>query len=626
MKKLFTLTLALLLIQAVESQTLTISQFATGFSSPVGVENAGDNRLFVLQQRGLIKIVNPNGSVNSTPFLDISNLVSQTGDERGLLGLAFHPDYENNGYFYINYTRSSNGATRISRFSVNPSDPNTALANSEVEIITISQPYSNHNGGQIRFGPDGYLYIGMGDGGSSGDPQNYAQNPMVFLGKMLRIDVDNGSPYSIPSSNPFSGSLSIENEIWAIGLRNPWRFNFDRCTGDLWIADVGQNAYEEIDFQPASSTGGENYGWRCYEGDHNYNTNGCGSSSNYTFPVFEYAQSGSNGCSVTGGFVYRGGQFGSLFGGYLHTDYCSGKMWFTEPDGNNGFTTSVLGTFLANQYTSFGEDYLGELYVVGRYNGILYKITANECEPTAFIKNGDVTLCGSESVELEAIFGEDLNYQWRDANGDINGATSSTYTTSTAGTYTVYVTKNVSCTAESAPITVTVQPLPTVSFSGLDVNYCINNATVTLTPNPAGGTFSGPGTSGNDFDPATAGVGTHDIVYTYTDGNGCTNSSTVQTTVNACTSIEEPMVFSRINLFPNPAESRITLEMLVAERSNTVWNIYTSTGQLVQTENKRFEPGIQKTVLDISSLSNGFYSLELLAGNGKTVKTFAVTK
>ena len=461
MQKLLYAIIALVLFNNVQAQTppsLTITQFATGFSIPVGIEHCGDSRLFIVQQRGLIKILNANGTTNSAAFLDIASLVSSSGNERGLLGLAFHPDYANNGYFYVNYTRSSDGATRISRFSVNPSDPNDALENSEVNLLTITQPYSNHNGGQIRFGPDGYLYIGMGDGGSAGDPQENGQDPLELLAKMLRIDVDGGSPYSIPQSNPYYGLTNPKPEIWAMGMRNPWRFSFDLCTGDMWIGDVGQDEYEEIDFEPAGDEGGHNYGWDCYEGNHVYESTGCGQQSGYTFPVYEYQHSNPNGCSITGGFVYRGGIYGAMYGWYLFTDYCSGRIWGTYPNGSGGFTTSVLTTnnTITNNLSTFGEDYRGELYLAGQSNGRIYKITVSTCLPSAAICGGDIEICQNETAELTAIFGEGNTYQWQLNGNDIDGATSSTYSTTVPGTYTVVVTNGSLCSDESNAVVVSL--------------------------------------------------------------------------------------------------------------------------------------------------------------------------
>src|SRR5690349_11300457 len=245
-----------------------LQPFVTGLINPVSITHAGDNRLFITEQAGRIMIYDGTRLLPE-PFLDIRNLVS-SGNERGLLSLAFHPRYAQNGFFYVNYTNVS-GNTVVARYSVSPADPNRANPSSAVLILGVNQPFANHNGGQMQFGPDGYLYIGLGDGGGGGDPGNRAQNLNDLLGKILRIDVDSGSPYAIPASNPFVGSTNVRGEIWSYGLRNPWRFSFDRETGDLWIADVGQGTWEEIDFQPATSIGGENYGWRRMEGSHCFN-------------------------------------------------------------------------------------------------------------------------------------------------------------------------------------------------------------------------------------------------------------------------------------------------------------------------------------------------------------------
>jgi glucose/arabinose dehydrogenase len=463
MQKLLYTFITLLFINNAQAQTtptIAVTQFATGFTQPVGLEHCGDSRMFIVQQAGLIKILNANGTTNSAAFLDISSLVTQPSgqSEQGLLGLAFHPDYATNGYFYVNYTRVSDGATRVSRFSVNPNDPNDALENSEFNIITIAQPYSNHNGGQIRFGPDGYLYIGMGDGGSADDPQGNGQSRTVLLGKMLRLDVDNGSPYSIPATNPYATHLTYKKEIWAYGIRNPWRFNFDRCTGDLWIGDVGQDFYEEIDFQPASSIGGENYGWRCREGLHECstcNTSGC-ATTGFAEPVYEYEHTNANGCSLTGGYVYRGGIYGGLYGWYLFTDFCSGRIWGTYPNGSGGWTTIILLESINNQYGSFGEDYLGELYLLGRGNGNIYKISETTCLPSAGICGGDIEICQGETADLTAIFGEGNTYQWQLDDADILNATSSTYSTTVAGTYSVIVTNASLCSDTSNAIEVSL--------------------------------------------------------------------------------------------------------------------------------------------------------------------------
>ena len=258
----------------------------------------------MVEQAGIIKILNPDATVNPTPFLNITSLIS-SGGERGLLGLAFHPDYVNNGYFFVYYTNTT-GDTQVARYTVDAIDSNLADPTTAVLIIDVDQPYSNHNGGCIQFGVDGFLYIGLGDGGSGGDPQNRSQNLETLLGKILRIDIDTtdgSNNYSIPSDNPFVDDTNALDEIWAYGVRNPWRFSFDSESDELWIADVGQGAIEEIN-RAALDAAGLNYGWRCYEGSQTYNTSGCPDPSELTFPVAEYSH--AIGYSITGGYVYHG--------------------------------------------------------------------------------------------------------------------------------------------------------------------------------------------------------------------------------------------------------------------------------------------------------------------------------
>lgn len=360
------LSLLFLFANASFAQIIGLTSFATGFLDPVEIANAGDNRLFVVEQGGTIKIVSATGTVNTTPFLNISTLIS-AGGERGLLGLAFHPEYATNGYFYVNYTNTG-GNTVIARYSVNPNNPNVALTTGTI-LMTINQPFSNHNGGTIKFGPDGYLYIGMGDGGSGGDPNGNGQNINSLLGKMLRIDVDSGSPYSSPATNPYVGVAGAD-EIWAIGLRNPWKFSFDSQTGDLWIADVGQQNVEEINKEPSTSVG-LNYGWKCYEGSAPYATSGCAPMNTMAFPYAEYSSaSGSPYCSITGGYVYRGSTYTAMQGKYFFADYCSNKIGKIETDGALTFSPAMPG----GSYTSFGVDMNGEIYVASADNGVIYKL------------------------------------------------------------------------------------------------------------------------------------------------------------------------------------------------------------------------------------------------------------
>ncbi|WP_420629591.1 PQQ-dependent sugar dehydrogenase [Candidatus Leptofilum sp.] len=378
--------------EAPEGVGITAVAIESGFIQPVDITNAGDDRLFIVEQPGIIRIIDADGNMLPDPFLDINLIVdSETHSERGLLGLAFHPDYPNTPYFYVNYTAvSGSGDTIIARYTVS-NDPNVADPNSAVEILRIDQPAGNHNAGDLAFGPDGYLYIPTGDGGSGGDPwgdDGNGQNRQALLGKILRIDVDGGSPYAIPADNPFVGDASTLDEIWALGLRNPWRISFDRDTGDLYIGDVGQGLWEEVNFQPASGGGGENYGWRCYEGNQTFNTINCGDISNYQFPFDDYPHGSfpfgmNEGNSITGGFVYRGNDFPDLNGIYIYADFISGNFWLAQ--NSSGWNITPLGGIGVSNPSTFGEGCDGELYVAS-HSGTIYQIQSSSgAKPTGAV-------------------------------------------------------------------------------------------------------------------------------------------------------------------------------------------------------------------------------------------------
>jgi glucose/arabinose dehydrogenase len=348
-----------------------LARVASGFTRPTYLGHAFDDRLFVVEQRGRIYLVG-DGRPLEPPFLNIEGRVGSAASEQGLLSVAFHPDYAENGRFFVNYTNRQ-GDTVIARYQVSAADPNRADEDSEQVLMLIGQPYGNHNGGQIKIGPGGYLYIGMGDGGSGGDPLNHGQNPGTLLGALLRIDVDfepGEAAYAVPTDNPFVDDDGKRNEIWAIGLRNPWRFSFDAATGDLYIADVGQNLWEEVNFQPAASKGGENYGWNIMEGNHCYRGQGC-DQSGLVLPVAEYGREG--GCSITGGYVYRGRRFPELDGNYFFADYCSGKIWSLVrlESGHWQQTVAFAGGIAVS---SFGEGVDGEVYVLDHATGDIYQL------------------------------------------------------------------------------------------------------------------------------------------------------------------------------------------------------------------------------------------------------------
>jgi len=351
---------------------IELEVFGSGYNSPVDIANAGDERLFILEQDGTIRIIDTAGVPVSLPFLDINPRVGSSGSEQGLLGLAFPLDYAADGRFYVNYT-GNDGDTRISRFSVT-ADRNVADPLSEEVLLLIDQPFTNHNGGCVRFGPDSLLYIGLGDGGSGGDPGDRSQTPTTLLGKMLRIDVRTASGYTIPPDNPFATNPDTLPEIWHMGLRNPWRYHFDRLTGDLWIGDVGQNEWEEINVQPASSPGGENWGWRCYEGNDPFNTSGCSPESAYDPPLFVYDHI-TGGFSVTGGTVYRGKTQRNLQGHYLLADYVTGRWWTIQQDVCHPDTLIVhpLGV-VQSLISTFGESSNGELFCANLATGQVYRV------------------------------------------------------------------------------------------------------------------------------------------------------------------------------------------------------------------------------------------------------------
>lgn len=353
---------------------ITLVETLSGLRNPVDLASArdGSGRLYVVEQIGLVQEFS-NGVQGQSPFMDIRDRVSCCG-ERGLLGIAFPPDFAGSRVLYVNYTTTLPGTlhTRVSRFrlrtGVHQVDPD-----SEEIILQFSQPWRNHNGGQIAFGPDGNLWIGTGDGGSGGDPQDNGQKGQTLLGKLLRIDVTSttDAPYTVPADNPFVGNDEFLDEIWAYGLRNPWRFSFDRATGDIYIADVGQNAWEEVNFQPANSPGGENYGWRITEGLHCYNpSSGC-SIAGQTLPVAEYDR--ANGLSITGGYVYRGQDQPSLQGIYFYADYVTGRIWGLRSV--NGLWETKLLLDSTHSVSSFGEDEAGNLYLLD-YSGTIFQIQA----------------------------------------------------------------------------------------------------------------------------------------------------------------------------------------------------------------------------------------------------------
>ena len=353
--------------------TLSFAVVASGFSAPLGVAHPGDGsgRLFVVEQGGRIVVVK-NGAKLATPFLDIGGKIV-SGGERGLLGLAFPPNFTAQKHFYVNYTRAGDGATVLARYRVSSANADNADATTEQILLTVPQPFSNHNGGHLAFGPDGMLYIGLGDGGAGGDPDERAQSPNELLGKMLRIDVESGAtPYAIPPGNAFANGAGGRAEIWALGLRNPWRYAFDRQSGDLYIGDVGQGKDEEISYLPAGSAGGSNFGWDVLEGNDCFEpASNCTPPANYVAPIATYTR-GSSCASVTGGHVYRGPGNAALQGVYLYADFCDGRIWGLRRSGGSWQNDLLAETDFS--ISSFGEDETGSVYFVDLNSGELRRI------------------------------------------------------------------------------------------------------------------------------------------------------------------------------------------------------------------------------------------------------------
>lgn len=400
------LVISLLLGSAISASAqpgIALKSYVTGFSSPVEATHAGDERLFVVEKRGMIWIIDSLGQKLATPFLDINSIVKSDEGEQGLLGLAFPPDYNTSGRFYIFYTKG-NGAMTLARYTVSSMDRNIADPASGENLDSFSQPFGNHNGGCIRFGPDGYLYFALGDGGSGGDPGNRAQNLTNSLGKIHRIDVSTASGYTIPADNPFVGVFGNIESIWAYGLRNPWKISFDSENGDLWIADVGQDAREEVNRIDGDSAG-VNFGWKCREGTAVFSSNNCNVVGE--LPVWDYAHGSTTGESVTGGLVYRGKNFTSLQGHYVFGDYVSGYFWTIFPNGQGGYDTTNQGKLLPKgQLTSFGEDATGEIYALSK-SGTVYQIET---------KTSSIDLPQIEEIRLQYLESGEVRVSWSEQN------------------------------------------------------------------------------------------------------------------------------------------------------------------------------------------------------------------
>lgn len=597
---------------------ITLIPFSSGYTKPVDIKNCGDDRFFIVEQRGVIKIADTAGVQFAKPFLDITLRV-QNSNEQGLLGLAFPPNFLISGYFYVNYTAKNSGVTHISRFRVDSLTPDSADPASEEIILSIYQPFPNHNGGHLAFGPDGYLYIGMGDGGSGGDPDNRSQNPDSLLGKMLRIDVDPVfSGYSIPPSNPFAKDTSLgRGEIWALGFRNPWRWSFDALTGDLWFGDVGQNVIEEIDRQPAGSRGGLNYGWKCWEGNNQFsNALGCQPFSSYVSPVYQYNQLTGGYCSVTGGYVYRGARYQALYGKYFFADFCLSEIQFLESNNSGGYTHTNLGLLGASNISTFGVDRHGEMYCAGLNSGIIYRLMTSDCIPVATINLGNDTIddCGLGSVNLSVPAGEGHEYIWT-----LNEDTVSTLPTFSAiqsGNYVLKVA-NQSCTnSDSVFVNFTV-PLD-VTFSGLDTLYCIYHAAVNLVPDYPGGIFTGNGIVGETFNPTIADTGVSIVTYTFTNSTGCTFSHSQSVRVDACLNVLENVWTNLVTVYPNPSPGNFFIQAVIPSEKKIQMEIIDVFGRPLLKKEIILSTGNNSIPVN-SAFANGIYFIRFSDEKSSTI-------
>ncbi len=592
--------------------------FASGFNRPVDIAHCGDSRLFVVEQRGLIWVLDSAGNRLDT-FLNISARVRATGNEQGLLGLAFAPDYRQLGYFYVNYTRQPDGATVISRFSVLPTQPNRADVNSELVLLTQPQPYNNHNGGCLKFGPDGYLYIGLGDGGSGGDPQNFAQNPASLLGKTLRIDVRSaagGQPYSIPADNPFVQNPAFRPEIWSLGWRNHWRFSFDRLTGDFWAGDVGQNAREEIDFEPAG-VGGRNYGWRCYEGTLPYNTSGCLPASAYVPPIFEYANP-TVGRSVTGGFVYRGSRHPELYGYYFFADYVSGRWWVTRQARPDSFETTTLGVLTPAQISTFGEDRDGELYVAALSQGTVYRVEGQCSGFRVSIQAVALPTCWNTSdgaIAVQVTGGQSpLTFVWADTT-----AVDSVRATLPPGAYVVEVRDAVGCLQRD---TLLLQPLETPPS---DLQLVYSNGILRVSSGPWT-TYQWKrdgvpitGATDSTLVPAENGYYSCQVA----SPRGCLYEPGIE--VTDITATTQPDDVDILLLYPNPARAGARLFVRLKQPAAITWSLADASGRMLHFQQREAAVAFEER-LPIEGLVPGLYYVRLSTLGGTAVVPLSVVR
>ena len=627
MKTFLLLLLNIVVLNAFAQPNLAVDEYATGFTRPVNISHAHDERLFVVEQAGVIKIIDNNGITRDTAFLDITDRVNDAGDEQGLLGLAFPSDYQTSGIFYVYYTGGTgNGFSNISRFQTDPNNRNIAIDTSEEIILTFNQPFANHNGGDLNFGNNGYLYIGTGDGGSAFDPNNNAQNRNTYLGNILRIDVDTIASYRIPSDNPFIGEENVLEEIWAWGLRNPWRFSFDRVTSDMWIGDVGQQSREEVDFEPANSSGGVNYGWKCWEGNL-VNPFASNCNDDYTMPIFVYGHNnGTGGFSITGGYVYRGSIYPEIYGNYICTDFASGNFWTISPNDTSAEWLVNRQNSLLTFVSTFGEDINGELFVATLYTGKIYKLSGDCPDSTIQVV---IELIG-DSIVSNIVNGQ---LTWLKDNNELQGQNGNAIPLQGEGAYALEVEVNDNgCRYYGTSNLLNYLEDFECPDTSIAVTIALENDSIFLSDGPTGSyTWFRDGDEilgENDayiFSNNTVGEVKLVVLYELYF-NGSEDTCVYRDTSNSLSPPVISSVFSQsiktIQLYPNPASKNIYANLPI----EIVYNL--DRIRLINIQGKQeilnYTLEGNNLNLDISNLSNGVYFLEITAKGerylGKVIK------
>ncbi|HNQ11899.1 MAG TPA: PQQ-dependent sugar dehydrogenase [Bacteroidia bacterium] len=586
---------------SISAQNVQLQFFTNAGAKVTDVTHANDDRIFIALANGVIKISDLFGNTLADPFLNISNKVNSATLEQGLLGLAFSPNYYVDSSFYVNYTNSQ-GSNVISRFKTSKLNANKADSTSEQVLLTIAQPFPNHNGGSIQFGPDGFLYIAVGDGGSGGDPLNHAQDSSSLLGKILRIDVNELSAnYSIPASNPFVSKPGYAEEIWALGLRNPWRISFDRMNGDLWISDVGELSYEEINLQTAGSKGGENYGWRCYEALAPFNLSQCGIST-YAFPVFDYLHNIQNGCSVTGGYVSRSAKYKSHFGQYFFSDFCSGRIWSLH-DSLGVWVNTIHGSFIPWTYSTFGQDRYGDLYIAEFNTGNISKLVSTfPCDLLAHFSFSDsLSSCGS-AMELKALYHTDLNYQWYFNGNLLNTHSTSDLNVNQSGYYSLVVSDSL-CADTSKSIYVDLTDSQTGSIQLLDSVFCQQTFNVQLFSDVLIKEIWINGQKIEQFNPRDYAAGVYDIEVYYIDSLDCFNYFTHSISIVSCS--------EDLQIFPNPFDDFVDIIFYSTTTAPYSLTLYDAIGRRVRKDKHIAKAGQNHISLQMDELSKGHYTLRL---------------